>query len=71
MKQEVFTLNLSRCIFEYISEDYALTLQEKKTILTAINSNSITLEQINLIIQLIIDSINRTPINVIPFKNEH
>lgn len=68
MKQETFALNLSRCIFEYISEDHALTLQEKKTILTAINSDSINLEQIALIIELINDSIVRTPINVIPFK---
>lgn len=71
MKQETFALNLSRCIFEYITEDYALTIQEKKTILTAINSNSISLEQIALIIELIKDSINRTPDNVIPFKNGH
>jgi len=68
MKQETFALNLLRCIFDYISEDHALTLQEKKTILTAINSNSINLEQIALIIEVINDSIVRTPINVIPFK---
>jgi hypothetical protein len=67
---EEFTFQLSQCIFEYVRENYSLTLQEK-TMIYKIIEGTPSIEEIYSILNLIDESIKRTPSNIIQFENEH
>ncbi|MGA1046525.1 MAG: hypothetical protein ACO3UU_00795 [Minisyncoccia bacterium] len=70
MITEDFIFELSQTIFYYVRENYSLTLQEKAAIYDILESGP-SIEEISSIMALITESINRTPSNVIQFKNEY
>jgi|LakMenE01Jun11ns_1017448.scaffolds.fasta_scaffold8510392_2 hypothetical protein len=67
---EEFTFQLSQCIFDFVRENYSLTLQEKAMIYNIIEGTP-SIEEIYSILNLIDESIKRTPSNILQFKNEH
>jgi hypothetical protein len=70
MKSDEFIFNLSQSIFDYTKDNYSLTLKEKQTIYSVIERDDAELRDIAAILVCIDESIKRTPINVIQFKNE-
>ena len=70
MKSDEFIFNLSQSIFDYTKDNYSLTLKEKQTIYSVIERDDAELRDIVAILVCIDESIKRTPINVIQFKNE-
>ena len=67
---EEFTFQLSQCIFDFVRENYSLTLQEKAMIYNIIEGTP-SIEEIYSILNLIDESIKRTPSNILQFENEH
>ena len=70
MKSDEFIFNLSQSIFDYTKDNYSLTIKEKQTIYSVIERDDAQLRDIVAILVCIDESIKRTPINVIQFKNE-
>ena len=71
MNTDEFISNLSKFIFLYTRDNYSLTLKEKQSIYSIIDEDDAKLRDIAAILVCIDESIKRTPINVIQFKNEH
>jgi hypothetical protein len=71
MKSDEFIFNLSQSIFDYTKDNYSLTLKEKQTIYSVIERDDVELREIIAVLLCIDESIKRTPINVIQFKNEY
>ena len=71
MNIDEFISNLSKFIFLYTRDNHSLTLKEKQSIYSIIDEDDAKLRDIAAILVCIDESIKRTPINVIQFKNEH
>jgi hypothetical protein len=71
MNTDEFISNLSKSIFLYTKDNHSLTSEEKQSIYSIIDEDDAKLRDIAAILLCIDESIKRTPINVIQFKNEH